>query len=104
MSPVDPRLNRTLNGMALALIELGRFEEAVVLSKKSARQHPSFPAGYRPLASALAHLGQKSEAREAAARLMELEPEFTISAWGVRTRHSHARTMMEGLRRAGLPE
>jgi adenylate cyclase len=104
MSPVDPRLNRTLNGMALALIELGRFEEAAVVSKKSIRQHPSFAAGYRPLASALAHLGRDGEAREAATRLMELEPGFTISAWVTRTQHSNSRRIIEGLCRAGLPE
>ena len=36
---------------------------------------------YRFLASALVHLGREAEAREAAAGLLELEPNFRISEW-----------------------
>jgi adenylate cyclase len=106
MSPVDPRLNRTLNGMGLALIELRRFDEAIVAGKKAIRQHPSFAAGYRPVASALAHLGRGAEAREAAARLLEVDPDFTISAWVARAGQwaSNLKLVIEGLRKAGLPE
>ena len=68
MSPVDPLLHRSLTGMGLAFIELGRFDEAIVAGKKALRQNPSFSAAYRCLASAFAHLGRDAEAREAAAR------------------------------------
>ena len=43
-SPVDPLLYRLFTGMGMALIELGRFEEAVVAAKKALRQHPFFSA------------------------------------------------------------
>ena len=42
MSPVDPRLHLTLAGMGMALIELGRFDEAIVAGKKAQRQNPSY--------------------------------------------------------------
>ena len=31
MSPVDPRLHLTFTGMGMAFIELGRFDEAIVV-------------------------------------------------------------------------
>ena len=65
----------------MALIELRRFDEAIVAGKKAQRQNPSFPAAYRCLASAFAHLGRDAEAREAAARVPgDSIPRFTISA------------------------
>jgi len=71
MSPVDPLLHRLAVGMAMAFIELRRFDEAIVAGKKALRQHPSFASAYRCLASAFAHLGRDAEAREAAARLQD---------------------------------
>jgi adenylate cyclase len=104
MSPVDPRLHRTFTGMGYALIELGRFDEAIVAGKKAQRQSPSFAAAYCCLASAFAHLGRNTEAREAAARVLETDPEFTISAWIARGGESKAKLLIEGLRKARLPE
>jgi adenylate cyclase len=104
MSPVDPRLHNTFALMGLAFIELGRFDEAIVAGKKAQRYNPSLPVAYRCLASAFAHLGRGAEAREAAMRVLELDPAFTISpliAWGGLAR---AKLFIEGLRKAGLPE
>jgi len=104
ISPVDPRLHNTFAGMGLAFIELGRFDEAIVAGKKAQRHNPSLPVAYRCLASAFAHLGRDAEAREAAMRVLELDPAFTISpliAWGGPAR---AKLFIEGLRKAGLPE
>jgi adenylate cyclase len=104
VSPVDPRLPRLLIGMGLALIELRRFDEAIIAGKKAQRQNSSFSPAYRGLASAFAHLGRDAEAQEAAAHLLELDPTFTISSWIARGGQSHAKLMIEGLRKAGLPE
>jgi len=103
-SPLDPRLQFTFAGMGMALIELGRFEEAIVAGKKAQRHNPCFSSTYRCLASAFAHLGRDAEAREAAAQLDELDPGFTISAWITRGGQSNSKLMIEGLRKAGLPE
>jgi len=104
MSPVDPRLYMTFEGAGLAFIELGRFDEAIVVLKKALRQHPSFAGAYRCLASAFAHLGRDAEAREAAARALEVDPAYKISAWIARGRKPNAKLYIEGLRKAGLPE
>jgi adenylate cyclase len=42
MSPVDPRLHTTLTGIGQALIELRRFDEAIVVLKKIASSEPLF--------------------------------------------------------------
>ena len=105
MSPVDPQLYSTFLGMGFAFIELRRFDEAIVAGKKSLRQNPSIPGPYRCLASAFAHLGRHTEAREAAARMLEIDPALTISAWIARSQLSkNANLMIEGFRKAGLPE
>ena len=103
MSPVDPRLHLAFGGMGVAFIELGRFDEAIVMGKKALRQNPSYSLAYRCLASAFAHLGRDDEAREAAARLLQLDPVFTISALIARGGYS-SKVLIEGLRKAGLPE
>jgi adenylate cyclase len=104
LSPVDPLLHLNFGGMAQALIELGRFDEAIVAVKKALRQNPSYSVAYRCLASAFAHLGRDAEAREAAARLLETDPAFAISAWIARGGQTNAKLMIEGLRKARLPE
>jgi adenylate cyclase len=104
VSPVDPRLHITFLGIAQALIELRRFDEAIVAGKKAQRKNSSFAPAYRCLASAFAHIGRDAEAREAAAQLLELDPALTISAWIARGGQSNAKLVIEGLRKAGLPE
>ena len=109
ISPVDPAIYNTFGGIGSALIELGRFDEAIVAGKKALRQGLAlggayFGGAYHCLASAFAHLGRDVEAREAAARLLEVDPAFTISARMGRRRQSHVKLVIEGLRKAGLPE
>jgi len=102
MSPVDPRQHMTLTGIGQALIELGRFDEAIVVLKKALRQN-LYVATYRGLASAFAHLGRDAEAHDAAARVLEIDPAFTMStyiAWAPK----NTKLLIEGLRKAGLPE
>jgi adenylate cyclase len=104
MSPVDPLLHLPFAGTGQALIELRRFDEAIIAGKKALRQTPSFSPGYRCLASAFAHLGRDAEAREAAAHLLEFDPAFTLSGWIARGGQSNSKLLIEGLRKAGLPE
>jgi adenylate cyclase len=103
MSPVDPTLHSTVVGMGIAFIELGRFDEAIVAGKKALRQNPSYSVAYRCLASAFAHLGHDLEAREAAARVLEIDPGSTISSWIARGGQANAKLFIDGLRKAGLP-
>jgi adenylate cyclase len=104
MSPVDPRLHITFSGMGFAFIELRRFDDAIIAGKKALRQNPSYSAANRCLASAFAHVGRDAEAHEVAARLLEVDPSFTISALIARGGQSNSKLMIEGLRKAGLLE
>jgi len=105
MSPVDPQQFTALTGMGFAFIELRRFDEAIIAGKKALRHNPWYPGPYRCLASAFAHLGRDAEAREAAARVLKIDPAFTISAWIARSQLSkNAKLMIEGFRKAGLTE
>ena len=103
VSPVDPLLQHTLTGIGLAFIELRRFDEAIAAGKKAQRQNPSYPTAYRCLASAFAHLGRDAEAHEAAARVLEIDPAFTVSTY-IASAPKNTKLFIEGLRKAGLPE
>jgi TolB-like protein/tetratricopeptide (TPR) repeat protein len=103
MSPLDPRLYTTLIGIGQALIELRRFDEAIVVLKKALRQNSSNSGIYRCLASAFAHLGRVAEAHTAAAHVLEIDPAFTIPTLIARV-PKNSRLYIEGLRKAGLPE
>ncbi|MGY8685664.1 adenylate/guanylate cyclase domain-containing protein [Bradyrhizobium sp. UFLA05-153] len=104
MNPIDPLIHPSFVGMGIALIELRRFDEAIVAGKKAQRQKSSYWPAYCGLASAFAHLGREAEAREAVARLLEFDPAFTIAAFIARGGQSNAKLLIEGLRKAGLPE
>ena len=107
LSPFDPWLFLRFTGMGIAFIGLGRFDEAVAAAKKALRENQTNSTAHRCLASALAHLGCKTEAREAAAGLLELEPGFRISEWVSRiglSRIDGLQLYIDGLRKAGLPE
>jgi adenylate cyclase len=102
LSPFDPLLFLRFTGMSIAFIDLGRFDEAVTAARKAVRQNPLYAVTYRCLASALAHLGRETEAREAAAGLLDLEPGFRISEWNAG--RWLPQIYIDGLRKAGLPE
>jgi adenylate cyclase len=104
LSPFEPMRFTTFTGMGIAFIGFGRFDEAVAAAKKAISENHAFSTAYRCLSSALAHLGREAEAREAAAGLLELEPDFRISDWVARGGVSRAQMYIDGLRKAGLPE
>ena len=104
LSPLDPLLFSTLTGSSLALIRLGRFDEAVAAAKRAIRKNPNFSSAYRCLAAALAHLGREEEARDAAARILDLDPGFRISEWVKRGGNVRSQAYIDGLRKTGLPE
>jgi len=104
LSPFDPWLPRRFTGMGIALIGLGRFDEAVAAAKNALQTNQTYGPAYRCLAAALAHLGRDAEARKAAAVLLEMEPHFRISEYVARSGQWRAKMYIDGLRKAGLPE
>ncbi|MFY9840318.1 MAG: winged helix-turn-helix domain-containing tetratricopeptide repeat protein [Xanthobacteraceae bacterium] len=111
LSPRDPGLWSYLTLKASTLYLLERYDEAVRFARDAARQH-SFVDLIWPfvhLAAALGQLGRTAEARTAVQEIHRRRPGLTVS--GVRSwPHNRSRSehslahMLEGLRRAGLPE
>jgi adenylate cyclase len=107
LSPRDPRMFGTYAGLAFAHLLQERFEDAVLWAQRSLDENPNNMPALRYLASALGHLGRTDEARAAVARLRTLAPKETITEWAAWTPVRFSRRlplMLEGLRRAGLPE
>jgi len=85
----------------------GRLKEAVACYRESLKRETGYLAAYVNLASALGELGWLEEAQEAARQVLQQDPDFSISAYakGLSYRNSSdLRRIVEGLRRAGLPE
>ena len=85
----------------------GEYETALELIRTGA----SRMAGYRPvfvwLAAAAAQSRRDDEARQAAADVLRLQPDFTIAKWLQLlrlARQEDADRLADGLRKAGLPE
>ena len=104
LSPFDPLLFVTFTEMGVAFIGLGRFDEAVVAAKKALSQTQIFVPSYCCLTTALAHLGREAEARDAAARLLELKPDFRISEWVARSGSRQGEVLSMVSAKLGLPE
>ena len=104
LSPLDPMLYTMLTFMALAFINLRRFDDALAAAEKALHKKEGFMLSHRCVVAALAHLGRDLEAKQAAARLLEHEPDFRMSVWASRTRRWPVALVAEGLRKTGLPE
>jgi adenylate cyclase len=105
-SPLDPLRYEALAGLGLAYLQLGLYEDAADVARKSAQLNRYFSTTFRCLAAALAHLRQLEEARAAAQHLLQVEPNFTISRWNARSRWKYPakEDFISGMRKAGLPE
>jgi DNA-binding SARP family transcriptional activator/Tfp pilus assembly protein PilF len=85
----------------------GDYERAVLFGRRAVKATPGFIAGYKPLIASLGHLGRHDEAGSYVAKLLSLEPNFTVERFGqmypikkVMDRERY----MAGLRLAGVPE
>jgi adenylate cyclase len=104
MSPHDPQNAIFNTGLAVTHYLTERYAKAVEYSSKSLQQRSAFAAGYRIHVASLAQNGQINEAREALARLKEMQPDLSI-AWIERNVPYTAAPMakfVDGMRKAGL--
>jgi len=107
MNPVDPRGWITYIGLATAHFFARRFEEAEKAARRGIAQMVRNIGSRRLLAAALAHLDRVEEAREVARELLTLQPNLTVSFNRRFPRYRHpgmTELLIEGLRKAGLPE
>jgi len=107
LSPRDSSKVFWYGGRGIAAYVAGRYEECVDICNEALREHPGYASSLRQLAAALAMLGRQDEAAAALKQLVERMPGLTISqvARIVPVRHAaDQERLLEGLRRAGLPE
>jgi adenylate cyclase len=106
LSPLDPLRVYAWNGSAFALFHLGRYDEGCATAVKSLQ----FASNAHTLTALIINAvgaGRAAEAREAVARLVELQPGFRTShvheAFPVRSPEERDR-IASALREAGVPE
>jgi adenylate cyclase len=107
LDPHGSMLPSRLMHMAMGFYFCREYETAVQVAKQAIRSNPDYPLTYRWLAAALGQVGRMEEAKEALAKAIAMAPaSFDMFArqrvpWHRPQDHAH---MLEGLRKAGLPE
>ena len=107
LSPLDPHAFLYEMAMLVPLLMMRRFEDVVTIGQRALLLNPGFTSTYKVMIAALGHLGRRAEAGEILARLLRLEPDFSISTMLERTpvRRDEDRALYaEGLRLAGVAE
>jgi tetratricopeptide (TPR) repeat protein len=108
LSPLDPFAYFGFAGMGLAHLFAGRLDEGVSWARRASHEQPNWAGALRVAAIVYALSDRIVEAREAMARLREIDPALRLSnidrvAPPLRRPEDRAR-YIEGLRKAGLPE
>jgi tetratricopeptide (TPR) repeat protein len=106
LSPVDPFSHAPCSAITFGHILLGHDEAAADAARKTFQANPRWSYANMLLAATLAKLGRIDEARAAAARVIELEPGFTVGGLcrAVNMHESLSAPLSDALRRAGLPD
>ena len=96
-----------LGPLVEAQVQLGHLEEALALTRLFVERMPETPMIHARLAGLLGALGHAEEGRGVLARVLELAPGFTISAFLTAMYYaddSAGAKICEGLRALGLPD
>jgi tetratricopeptide (TPR) repeat protein len=107
LCPLDPMMWSYLASKAIALVMLGKYEEAITLSRSSQRQPNSAIFSHLAEISALGHLGRRDEVRDAIKRAREKKPNVSIAYVDEALPITDPRCreiFLGGLRKAGVPE
>lgn len=106
LSPMDPHAF-FLDGTAmLPHLLLGDYPKVLELGRQVIELHPGISAHYKPTLAALGHLGRADEAAALRARLLAIEPGFTVGTFLAASPFARAEDrdrFAEGLRLAGVP-
>jgi adenylate cyclase len=81
LSPFDQSIFYYYMFLGLAYYSSGAYEEAAKWGHLSLQENPRYTANLRILAASLSALGRMDEAREIAAKLTSLQPEFSLAAY-----------------------
>jgi adenylate cyclase len=105
LSPFDRVNYSAYQALALGYFMKRRYEEAANAARRAAQANPAFSIMHMLLAASLAAQGRIAEANAAAARVLALQPNFTIERHcsGFAVPSALAVPLTEGCRAAGLP-
>jgi adenylate cyclase len=106
LSPFDPFLFFFQHILSQAHYTNGDFEAAVTWGRRAVGQNPHHQPAIRALIASLAAIGQLEEARAEAARLLLIDPCFSLESFATRTplRGAIRTAFVDRLRQAGLPD
>jgi adenylate cyclase len=107
LSPHDPHAFIMYCVMAYAHFFSGRYAEAASWAESALRDRPDHVAALRLLASSAAMLGRQEQAAKAMKRSREIDPFSRLSNLSDRIplrRPEHLATLIDSLRKAGMPE
>jgi tetratricopeptide (TPR) repeat protein len=112
LSPHDTLAYIWTSHAGMARNYLGDYEQAVAWCRRAIEANRNYPQACFLLAAALAELGRLDEAQNAVKIGLALNPSFSVSrvraAWTARSDHPtylvQTKRVLEGLRKAGLPE
>ncbi len=106
-SPRDPFRWAWFSGMAHAHFSAGRYEDAIDWEMRAIQLRPDWFGCHVLLTASLARLGRTAEAEAAGRELLRLVPRFSVGGAAKNpmfSRPEDVEALLDGLRRAGLPE
>jgi TolB-like protein/class 3 adenylate cyclase len=107
LGPLDPSFFMNLVMVAAAELCRGRSERAIELARRSVALNPHWDSAYWVLASAYARLDRLEEAQAALAKFLTQSPGATVTTLRKRLPFRSGPSfdmILDGLRKAGLPE
>ncbi|BAV50932.1 Putative integral membrane protein [Mesorhizobium loti] len=106
LSPRDPMGYMAELGIGAAHFITGRYEEALVMTRRGVSRHPGATWALRWLVMTLVQAGRKDEARRVCGRLLESHPGLTVATiWDQLPFEGGTRERVAAsLREAGLPD
>lgn len=105
LSPKDPGIGVTYNGLAHAFLFKNEPDKALEYARRSTHELPGWVSAWMILVAASINVGNAQEARESARRMMTLSPNFSITKrWNPFRDKRPFDLISERLRKAGVPE
>jgi adenylate cyclase len=96
-----------LAAIGLGYMMTGRYDEAIAANEESIKRNVLVLFSYERLAAIHAMKGDLEKAKEFAAKVLEIDPNFTIEGWTKALRYKNPEDLnreLDALRAAGLPE
>jgi TolB-like protein len=106
LAPLDPYSCFFETFYVIAYTFKGDYEQAMLVGRGAVKDNPHFSAAYKPLIAAFGHLRRAEEAKPYIAKLLSLEPHFTVEHFAKTypfKRAQDRRRYMRGLLLAGVP-